>query len=565
MTDNDSDQMPDDETGAFAPLEVVEDEPAAVGAEEQSEQPEEAEVPKSEAQLQCEQFLTNAGIDPQPFLDRLAARKPAVTPEIFASVAAKAFEKEKAPGEIPDTPFYHSIQAALTLRAIFLESKDPIKTEMSILHLAGARHGKGGAKAASVIGLMGDGKAAIKHYTGLGILSTLGLLWDARRLIEIRVENQGFKMPKVGARLRTEATGFNERVLEIAEMQLDRLLPPKKPGFFSTHKASAKAIAHISEFVSMDPSSFQAVVRAVKNVMKNPKSRELILKRFDNSGTLKFEVGKLCDFIDSKALTAEQKKQAYEAIEVTFGAGIAEALSLRDIGKAQNLWVEVINRKYSGVPNPLEEALNEFKEGLDGHPIATYQAAGKVSKELNEEAVALMLKEALGITAELHGNDYNIQRISQFVTLMTKERGDSENKAEFLAEFWAKESVARARASGQSVDSENETREPELLQPKEPQKIAFQNQPAVNLGAAVVSVGLAAWVSKVLGKKHKDKDGKEHPPSGWKKAAKWVAILSLTAVTGMALWRAGTLAREDGTSWVERVFDPSLVSGGRAR
>lgn len=411
----------------------------------------EPEVPhKSEAQIRCEKLLRNAGIEAGPFLERLSSLKTSVSAEQFIANADKGLVKpsEKRPSVEND------VQAAMTLRAIFLESKDPLKTHNTIRRLATVTDKEMGTgkKIGAGIMLFVDGRKLTHHYLDVGIRRSL---WEARQLIKAEVQTEGRFFPKVSFKKRNKEE-ISERVFAIAEKQLDRLLD-KKTG--------KEAISHIGEFVSMDSASLRSVVQAAKNVMKDPKTKALILAKFEGNSS---------------------------------------------------------------------------------------------SIELDEETVATMLRETLSVTANLHKNEYNIQRISQFISVISKKREGEENKAEFLAEYWEKEAVARARANG---EKSTETVQPKLLESKEPEKIAFANQPAVNLGAAVVSVGLAKWVSSMLGKKTTDKDGKEHPPSGWKKAAKWLTITALTVVTGMALWRAGTLARSDGTSWIERAFDPNLVSG----
>lgn len=176
---------------------------------------------------------------------------------------------------------------------------------------------------------------------------------------------------------------------------------------------------------------------------------------------------------------------------------------------------------------------------------------------ISEEAIFNTMMLVLGNAAQLHKNEPDVRKFAKITKIFMN---PGEEQTISLAEFWNPSEPRQQASSSHSASLTHESSS------RDSTDIAFQDKPNVNLGAAVVSTGLAFWVSKSMKTKqsHQEPDGKtpSKPPSGWKKLAKFLIITSLVTAAGVATWRAATLSNERGTSWVERAFDPSLRSRG---
>lgn len=186
----------------------------------------------------------------------------------------------------------------------------------------------------------------------------------------------------------------------------------------------------------------------------------------------------------------------------------------------------------------------------------------KIDEKTYEEAVFTGIMQTLRLATEVGKHPNEIRKISKLLASTMTEKEQEGISSELLREMWKTELVVEASTQGLEQD-ENEVSSDELEEGKQTEKIGFKDNPKVNLGAAIVSTGLAAWVTRWgKGKTQEvDENGntveKKKKLNGWQKTAKFIAITGLAAATGFALYRSGTLQGKDAMSWVERLFDPT--------
>lgn len=206
-----------------------------------------------EALTQLHTLLKAGGIAHEPFVADLTKHK--ITPEMFLTRLQAATKQT----EIMQP------QMALGLRALHLESGNPVKLYNMLGHIAtlGDMEASLLKKTGAAISSIGNGRNLVKHFTGSGFgtlfknAASLGTTF-----LDSTPSEKKFAWPKFTKTPNPEA--LSEQVMRTAENVLKNF----KPG------RNKSGTQHLAQFFDLSEQSVGGIVEAAQNLLKNPQSRE---------------------------------------------------------------------------------------------------------------------------------------------------------------------------------------------------------------------------------------------------------------------------------------------------